>query len=207
MNGVKPTLDVRPVRAADWPALEKFFGPSGAYGNCWCAYFRVNTKDFEAGARDHGAGNRAVLRRVTESGDVPGLLAYDGAEPVGWVSVSPRPRFGRVLRSPLLKPRGDDDAADEGTWSVVCFWVPRAHRGRRVASVPLDAAVRHAAAAGAAAVEGYPVEVAAGARAADASMFTGSVAMFERAGFTRVPPTPTGDRRGRDGRPVMRRTL
>jgi hypothetical protein len=38
-------------------------------------------------------------------------------------------------------------------------------------------------------------------------MFTGSVAMFERAGFARVPPASSGSSRGRAGRPVMRRTL
>jgi hypothetical protein len=67
-----------------------------------------------------------------------------------------------------------------------------------VAEALLAAAVEHAASRGATVVEGYPIDTAGGRRAG-ADLFTGTVGMFERAGFTEVA------RRG--GRPVVRRDV
>ena len=166
--------------------LADFFGPSGAYAHCWCTWFRQSSKDFDEGCLDAGAGNKEVLRRLTDDGRVPGLLAYDstsdGSTPVGWVSVAPREEFGRILRSPTLKPHAPDGA---GVWSVVCFWVPRARRGQAFAHALLAGAVDWAVANGAQAVEGYPVDTTAGRKQA-AAIFTGTVSLFARAGFTPV---------------------
>jgi ribosomal protein S18 acetylase RimI-like enzyme len=192
--------DVRPVTAGQWDRLAEFFGPSGAYSHCWCAWWRVPSKDFDAGCRDGGTGNREVLRRLTEEGRVPGLLAYRTGEPdtpVGWVSVAPRAEFGRVRRSRLLKPEPDDMLDDEDVWSVACFWIPRGNRRQGVGRALLDGAVEYAFAQGAAAVEGYPVDTD-GEKAAAASIFTGTAAMFADAGFSEVF-------RRSDRRPVMRR--
>jgi GNAT superfamily N-acetyltransferase len=191
----RSSIDVRPVGLEQWPHLADFFGPSGAYSGCWCTYWRRTTADFDAGCRDGARGNRAVLQRLTAQGRVPGLLGYDGEQPVGWVSVSPRPEFGRVLRSPTLKPRDGDrgDAGDEDVWAVVCFWVPRGRRGAGVASALLAGAVDHARAAGARVLEGYPVDPAA--RAPAAELYTGTLSMFRRAGFTRVPSATASGRR------------
>ncbi len=188
--------DVRPVTADRWDELAAFFGPSGAYSGCWCTWWRQPAKDFDAGCRDGAAGNRALLERLTRDGATPGLLAHAGGEPVGWVTVAPRPEFGRILRSPTLQPPSldspDDDPADPAVWSVPCFWVPRARRGQGVASALLAAAVVHARAHGARTLEGYPVEVAG--RAAADSIYTGTVSLFTRAGFTVVRRPPTGKR-------------
>jgi GNAT superfamily N-acetyltransferase len=189
-------IDVRPVGAEDWQALADFFGPSGAYSGCWCAWWRSTSAEFDAGCRSGGKGNRAVLHRLTHEGRVPGLLAYDvGGDPVGWVSVSPRPEFGRVLRSPTLKPRESNRGApdDAGVWAVVCFWVPRARRGTGIGTALLAAAVDHARTSGARVLEGYPVDTAA--RLPPAAIFTGTLSMFLKAGFTQLPATSSGTRR------------
>jgi GNAT superfamily N-acetyltransferase len=166
-----------------WSELTTFFGPGGAYGNCWCTYFRQPTREFEAGCRDRGRGNRAVLERLTAEGRVPGLLARSPAGPVGWVSVAPRTEFGRVLRSPQLRPRPPgDDPADPDIWSVVCFWVPRAARGAGVAGRLLAGAVEWAAGNGARIIEGYPVDPGRG-RAQPAAIYTGTLSLFAAAGF------------------------
>ena len=70
-------------------------------------------------------------------------------------------------------------------WSVNCFVVSADARGRGVASALLAAAVEHARAAGAAAVEGYPIDPAAagGGRVRDTGAYVGTRSMFERAGF------------------------
>lgn len=194
------SYEVRPVNAGQWDRLAAFFGPSGAYSHCWCVWWRVSSKEYDAGCRDGGAGNREVLRRLTEDGQVPGLLAYRSSEPdtpVGWVSAAPRAEFGRVRRSRLVKPEPDDAFDDAEVWSVTCFWIPRGNRRQGVGRALLDGAVAYAFAQGAAAVEGYPVDTDGG-KAAAASIFTGTAAMFADAGFTEVV-------RRSERRPVMRR--
>ena len=177
------TLEVRPVTADRWEELAGFFGPTGA-GNCWCTWWRQTGGEFTAGIADGAAGNRALLRSLVEAGTEPGLLAYRDGRRVGWVSVAPRPQYGRVLRSRRIGP-APGEAPDERVWSVVCFWMPRAERGKGVATTLLRAAVEHARSRGARALEAYPVD-AAGGRQPAGNLFTGTLAMFERAGFAVV---------------------
>jgi GNAT superfamily N-acetyltransferase len=202
-----PRYDIRPVAAGQWDELAAFFGSSGAYSNCWCAWWRVTSKEFSEGCASGGEGNRELLRRLTAEGRVPGLLAYEAAAepassrapatPLGWVSVAPRPQFGRIGRSPNIKPAPGDDFADPAVWSVVCFWVQRASRGKGVGRALLDGATAYAFDHGASAVEAYPVDTQH-ARVEAASAYTGTVPMFAAAGFREVL------RRG-GKRPVMRR--
>lgn len=191
-------VEIRPATADRWQELADFFGPSGAYANCWCTWFLQASKDFDQGCRDAGTGNKELLRRLTGDGNVLGLLAYDSdptgpgsARPVGWVSVAPREQFGRILRSPTLKPSEPDEA---DVWSVVCFWVPRAQRGQGLARALLAGAVDWASGNGARAVEGYPVDTAAGRKQA-AAIYTGTVSLFSGAGFTQVRGAKPGTTR------------
>lgn len=179
-------VEVRPVTADLWPELERFFGPRGAYANCWCAFFRVRSKEFEAGCRDKGAGNKLLMRRLTLDNQVPGLLAFRDQTPIGWVSVAPRDQFARVLNSRLLRPpEPPDPTTDDAVWSVVCFWAPKQHRGQGVADVLLEAAVDYAYAHGANVIEGYPVDTSKNWPGIDA-IYHGTVGLFERAGFVAV---------------------
>lgn len=171
-------ITVRPATPDRWPELEAFFGPSGAYSNCWCAFFRVTSKQFETGCRD--GANHQLLKRLTLEGAVPGLLAYHDGEPVGWVSVAPREQYVRVQNSRLLRAPAEDP--DDSVWSVVCFWTPKQHRGKGIADHLLQGALDHAYANGAGAVEGYPVDVARKWVGA-AGIYHGTVGQFERAGF------------------------
>jgi hypothetical protein len=185
------TVSVVPVTPDRWDELAAFFGPNGAYSNCWCAWFRVRAKDY-----DNGPGNRRVLRRLTRDGAIPGLLGFDGSQPVGWVSVAPRDQFERILRSRVIGP-ADPDETD--IWSLVCFWIPARHRGAGIATALLAGAVDHARTHDAAAVEAYPVETA-GERRPGADLFTGTVEMFRKAGFL-ITAHPSG------GRPLARLRL
>ena len=118
-------ITVRPATPDRWPELEAFFGPSGAYSNCWCAFFRVTSKQFETGCRD--GANHQLLKRLTLEGAVPGLLDYHDGEPVGWVSVAPREQYVRVQNSRLLRALGRVDLLIFDDWGLE----------------PLDAAARH----------------------------------------------------------------
>jgi GNAT superfamily N-acetyltransferase len=140
-----------------------------------------------------GQGNRRALRRIVEGGAVPGLLAYQGGEPVGWVAIEPREAYPGLDRSRTLA-RVDD----RPVWSVPCFFVARPHRGRGVTLALLEAAVRFARRRGARVVEGYPVEYRAGV--ADAWVFTGAASTFRKAGFEEVARrSPT--------RPILRKAV
>jgi GNAT superfamily N-acetyltransferase len=191
-------LVARPLTPARWGDLERLFGPNGAYSNCWCAFQRVSGREFGAGCANRGAGNRALLRRLTEDDRRPGLIGYRGGEPVGWVSVGPRPEFGRILRSPITRLT-PGEAGDPSVWSVVCFFIPRQHRGTGVGRELLAHAVRHARTAGASVLEGYPVDTG-GARAQSNVVFTGTLGLFRTAGFEVV-----AERLAR--RPVVRLVL
>ena len=190
MSPTAARVTVHALTPERWPDLERLFGPRGACSGCWCMWPRVPAAVFAAG---RGAGNRRALRRLTASGAPPGLIAYAGDEPVAWCGCGPRASFARLERSRLLKP-----VDDQPVWSVVCFFVARDQRGRGLTVRLLREATRHARAAGAPAIEGYPV-VAKG-RSADTFAWWGLDSAFRSAGFAEVArPSPA--------RAIMRRTL
>jgi GNAT superfamily N-acetyltransferase len=185
-----PGLDVQPLTPDRWKDLERLFGERGATSGCWCMWWRKSAKEWD---RDAGEPNRRAFRVVAQQGPPPGLLAYGDGVPIGWCAIAPRQAFPRLNGSTKLKPV--DDAP---VWSIVCFYIDRNQRGTGVASVLLDKAVAWARTHGATLVEGYPVDSGA-ARRSNAEMFTGTVGMFDDAGFAEVA------RRG--GRPIVRKKL
>jgi GNAT superfamily N-acetyltransferase len=191
-------LEIHPVTADRWEELAAFFGPSGAFAHCWCTWWRQTAAEFSHGVGEKGAPNRALMHSLVEAGSEPGLLAYRDGQPVGWVSVAPRPQYGRIIRSRRIGP-APGEAADERIWSVVCFWIPRRERGQGVANALLKGAVAHARARRATVLEAYPVDTAGG-RHPSANLFTGTLTMFRRAGFEEVD-------RPRGAQLVVRRTL
>ena len=120
----------------------------------------------------HGEPKKRAMAKLVRTGREPGLLAYDGDSPVGWIAIAPREEYDVLLRSPQYRPRDDDG----GIWSIVCFTIDRPARGRGVAAALLDAAVAHACAHGAAAVEGY-------AHVSNPTDYMGGGALFLEHGF------------------------
>jgi GNAT superfamily N-acetyltransferase len=180
----KVAIEVHPVGPARWKDVEALFGPSGAYSGCWCMWWRVPGKEF---GTNGNAGNKAAFRSIVRRGEPVGLLAYEDREPVGWMALAPREAYPRVARSPALKPR----AEEAGVWAVTCFFIHRAHRRQGVAAALLDAAAAYAGERGASIVEGYPADTE---QAKAAELFTGTVSMFARAGFTVHERPATGRR-------------
>jgi GNAT superfamily N-acetyltransferase len=174
-------MTIRPVGPERWGDLERLFGPSGAYSGCWCMFWRVPSGVFSANGN---AGNRRALRRLVSQNAPPGLLAYDGQTPVGWVSVAPRERFLRLERSPKLK-RVDH----EPVWSIVCFFVAKSHRRRGVMAALIEGAVAHVKRQGGRLVEAYPQE---SSDFSGCKGYMGLVPAFRRAGFSPVAPAVRG---------------
>jgi len=181
------TVEVHAVTPDRWDDLCALAGDRGFYSGCWCMWWRVTSTEFQ---RKAGNGLKAQLQRLVAEGREPGLLAYRNREPVGWVAVSPRSELGRIERSPKLKPIDDEPA-----WAISCFYIHRRHRRSGVARALLEGATAFARSRGAAVVEGYPIDTTGG-RKESAALYTGTLTMFESAGFVEVA------RRG--GRPIVR---
>ena len=181
-------LTFRPLTPDLWPALEDLFGPNGANSGCWCMWWR--SADVRLANSDQ---NRAAFQRVIAKGPPPGLLAFEGDLAVGWCQVTPRSALSRLERSGVLA-RMDDVPA----WSVSCFYIRRGYRKQGVMTALISAAVKHAKAHGAPALEAYPWDV--NGKPGSAGTFTGVSSAFERNGFREVA-------RRRPDRPVMRHDL
>lgn len=182
------TVDVGPVTAERWPALETLFGERGACAGCWCMYWRKPHAAFEA---EKGDANRRDLKQLVESGAEPGLLATVDGDPAGWCSVAPRDDFPRLANSRILAP-----VDDEAVWSVVCFFVAKPYRGQGLSVRLLDAAKEYVRERGGTTLEGYPVDPKSG-DLSPAFAWVGLASAFERAGFEEV------ERRS-ETRPIMR---
>jgi ribosomal protein S18 acetylase RimI-like enzyme len=193
---------VVPLSPGTWPALETLFRAGGDPRWCWCQYWRLRSKDFGAAKVPE---LRDRLHALADGPEPPGLVALDDDAPdapaVGWVSLGPRAGFERIVRSKVI-PTIDD----RPVWSIVCFAVSPAARGRGVARLLLEGAIAYARGAGAEALEAYPVRVEAGADVGAEAAFTGTLPMFERAGFT-VVAERASDPSATRPRVVVRREL
>lgn len=189
-------LSVHPLTPDRWPDLEAVFlgrGCSVARG-CWCMWYRQSGRqELPAANSPRAKVNRAALKKLVYAKREPGLLAYDGKTPVGWVSLGPREQFQKLARSPVMKP-----VDERPVWSIVCFVVPSPFRGQGVARALLQGAIAFARRRGATLLEAYPVDKPG--RSADTAMWFGPLSMYERAGFQEVA-------RRKPGRPVVRLAL
>jgi GNAT superfamily N-acetyltransferase len=130
-----------------------------------------------------GDKNRKDFRRLVEASEVHGVLAFADDNPVGWCCFGPRSTFPRLERVRALQRDWD-----EGTWSIVCFYIPTRWRGKGIAGWLLAAATEHAFALGARELEGYPAIPKDAATPMPAAFaWTGVPALFEAAGYREVP--------------------
>ena len=141
-----------------------------------------------------GEKNRLAMKAVFDSGVVPGLIAFDGDDPVGWIQLAPREKFPRLESSRILMP-----VDDQSVWSVSCFFVHKTHRKQGVSLALLQAACDFAKKTGAKILEGYPIEPAKKPYPV-VYAWVGFADVFERVGFKEVA-------RRSDTRPIMRKML
>ena len=192
------SVEVKPLTGETWDALAQLFREGGDPRWCWCQHWRLRSKDMAAAKVPE---LRERLHGQALSPEPPGLVAFDGDRAVGWVSLGPRAAFERIERSRVI-PRVDDLPV----WSIVCFAVSESARGRGVARTLLDAAVDHARERGAEALEAYPVQIDGDEPIHPDAAFTGTLPMFEKAGF-RVVADRASDPSSRNQRVVVRREL
>ncbi len=163
-------LQIHALTNDRWNDLAALFAASPVTGSCWCMWPRVSVGEMHARTAEQ---NQQEFQATVEAGRVPGLLAYADGEPVGWCSAGPRHDYGRFF----------SESDTEPVWLIACLFLRDSHRGRRIGSALLEAAVAYAGEQGAVAVEGPP----RGWRPDDdPASLEGVIRMFRKAGFRDV---------------------
>lgn len=181
-------LRIVPANEAPCVALDALYGVRGTARRCRCQRYKLHP-----GESFRGLGPdelRARQQDQTRCGDASagptsGLVAFMGEEPVGWCAVEPRPAYTGLLRPTFrIHWEGrDEDKEDESVWAITCVFARAGYRKRGVASALAAAAVEHARANGARAVEAYPM---IDKNALAEELHVGTEAMFAEAGMTTV---------------------
>ena len=181
-------LRFHPATSDRWADVEQLFGERGACGGCWCMYWRLPRGEWTA---SKGEKNKRSFKKIVNSDQTPGVIAYNAAEPIGWCAIAPREMFSGLSRSRVLKP-----IDDLPVWSITCLFVKKLYRRRGVSVQLIKAAVEFAKQQGAQIIEAYPTTPTM-EKTPDPFVFMGVPSAFKTAGFKEVA-------RRSPSRPVMR---
>lgn len=172
-------IEVRPASVFDDVAA--VVGPKRPDANvCWCLSYRLTSSKENLALRGPARGKRVA--ELVGLDPPPGVLAYDGDEVVGWAAVHPRADTSFATNRKI--PHVDD----LDVWSVWCIRVRPGHRKQGISHHLLEGAIEFARTHGAPAIEGYPVDNR-GEKVDLTMAYTGTRALFERAGFTKAADT------------------
>ncbi|MET8830977.1 GNAT family N-acetyltransferase [Streptomyces sp. NPDC004610] len=173
-----PAIHVRP--ATVFEDVRAVVGPKSPTATvCWCLSYRIPSK---LNQELKGPARGEYMAELCREDPPPGVIAYDGDEPVGWAAVAPRSSttFARNRKIPHV---------DElPVWSLWCIRVRPGNRGRGISHHLIEGAVAFARERGAPAIEAYPLDN--GDAKVDLTMaYPGLRKNFERAGFTHAADT------------------
>lgn len=174
-------FEVVPVTKNNWDLFVKLFGKKGAYGNCWCMYYRLTNSEFKAGKVDDG--NKNSMKDIIWEGKTVGLLGLLDGEPVAWCAFSPREHFIRLEKSRVHK-RIDK----EEVWSIPCFFIDKNNRRKGLSTLLLKGVIDFAREQGIKIIEAYPI-VPREESIPDSFAWYGLYKTFEQAGFKIVDRT------------------
>jgi ribosomal protein S18 acetylase RimI-like enzyme len=200
------TYSTKELSAKTWPDLARLFEKPeiGDAWWCWCTFHHTSSfsspKNKPARTRaERAVQNRRDKERFVQNDQAHGVIVYSGAEPVGWCQYGKReelPRLDHNRNYRNLPPK----KGTEELWRITCFVVDKNHRKSGVASTALKAALESIRKKGGGLVEAVPVSKT---DQGPGYMCTGTVSMFEKAGFKIVRPFSTG----RTSTALMRRTI
>ncbi|MBS4102301.1 GNAT family N-acetyltransferase [Tsukamurella paurometabola] len=170
------------VRPADvFEDVAAVLGPKKqTSSNCFCLSYRIGSKENQT---LRGPARFERVRGLCAEDPPPGVLAYDGAEPVGWAAIHPRSDTSFATNRRIPHVDGHEDP-----WSLWCVRVRPGHRKQGISHQLVAGAVEFARANGASVVEAYPVDNR-GSQVDLTMAYVGTRALFERAGFEYVMDT------------------
>ncbi|WP_245889371.1 GNAT family N-acetyltransferase [Knoellia remsis] len=174
-------LTVRPLDASTWDAYAALMERhNGVFGGCWCTFFHTMSADKTYDADD----NRALKERLVRAGRSHAAVVMDGDEAIAWC------QFGPPAELPNIYHRKDYDATttQPPDYRITCLFVDKRYRRSGVSAVAVQGVLDLIAEAGGGTVEAYPHDNA-GARVS--VLYSGTRALFERAGFTYDRPKGT----------------
>jgi predicted GNAT family acetyltransferase len=187
---------VEPLTPEMWPAFERLFGKQGACMGCWCMYWRLPRKEYDAA---RGADAKRLFKKRVKKGPPPGVVAFIGDEAVGWLQIGPRadaPQWNTPRR--LSAPVKPEDAENAAVWGATCFFVKSSARRQGVTDALLKGGIAFARENGARVIEACPMDTQG--RSDPISLYVGRASVFERAGFKEIV-------RRKETRPLMRLML
>ncbi|MGW0761445.1 GNAT family N-acetyltransferase [Streptomyces sp. NPDC002814] len=172
------TIEVRP--ASVFEDVRKVIGPKSPESSvCYCLSYRIPSK---LNNQLRGPARGEFVAELCRADPPPGVLAYDGDEPVGWAAVAPRSdtTFARNRKIPHVD--------DLPVWSLWCIRVRPGHRKQGITHPLIAGAVEFARDRGAPVIEAYPLDN--GDAKVDLTMaYAGLRKNFERAGFVYAADT------------------
>ena len=174
-------LVVRTLDASTWAAYEALLTKhNGIWGGCWCMEFQRDRQEKYNCVEE----KKCDKRNLVLQGKARAALVFDGDLAVGWCQFGP----GRDLTAKRkFKRHYEKGIVTEPDWRITCFFVDRNYRGQGIANIALDAALDTIAEEGGGLVEAYP-EITEGRTVKGTFIYLGTMAMFERRGFTKQRP-------------------
>ena len=136
------------LSASNWKQFEILMGEKGGCGNCWCMFFRLPYKDFQANKPD---GNKKLMKQFVNKGMPQGLIASINNDPVGWIAMAPREDYMKIGNSRVFK-RIDD----KQIWSITCFFIKKEFRHKGLSQQLIKGAVDFAKKKKIKTLEAYP---------------------------------------------------
>jgi GNAT superfamily N-acetyltransferase len=169
---------VKTLTAATWNDFVRLAQDHhGVWDGCWCLGFHEEGRNGV-----HTPDQRRALKeaRVRE-GRAHAALVFDDDQCVGWCQYGPTEELPRIKHQKAYRA-GLRELPD---WRITCFFVGRTHRHRGVADAALTGALAQIAGLGGGMVESYP-EDTSDRKVSGSFLNNGTLAMFERHGFTRT---------------------
>lgn len=68
-------------------------------------WWRLKRSQFE---KRKDQENKRTFKKIVDSGEIPGLLAYANGQPITWCSIAPREIYSVLERSRVLKKIDDE---------------------------------------------------------------------------------------------------
>src|SRR6185312_8122852 len=162
-----------------------------AHVGCFCRYWHFGGTKNEwlarCAVRPDESRDEADAAIGAGSTEATGLVALRGELCVVWMKIAPRASLPKLRALPVYRARLAGES-DDGVWSIGCVLVDPRERRRGVARALLAAAPAFARERGARVIEAYPrrPEATQHGPLHDEEAWMGPMALFARAGFTRV---------------------